>query len=116
MNAQEIFDTVAKHLAQQAGQATLGDACAYRGDDGRKCAAGILINDEEYEPAMEGKMADEVLPSRLMRHLDLILSLQMVHDNSDTGADVVRNLRGAARKYNLSAAILATLTFPEVWS
>lgn len=60
MNAQEIFDTVVTHLRAQGckskgpikGQVT---ACAYRGDNGLKCAVGILIPDEDYKAEWEGE-------------------------------------------------------------
>jgi hypothetical protein len=50
---QEIFNKVKKHLLTQARPSlrqTLANAveCAYRGDDGTKCAVGCLITDEAY--------------------------------------------------------------------
>lgn len=38
--------------------------CMYRGPDGKKCAAGVLIPDEEYESQMEG-LSWQSLPSEL---------------------------------------------------
>lgn len=31
-----------------------GDICVYRGPDGKKCAAGQLIRDDQYDPKFEG--------------------------------------------------------------
>lgn len=62
MEAQEMFDKCVKHLADQGGPA-LGlsdvsgrvEACKYRTTDGRKCAAGFFLPDENYTPDMENK-------------------------------------------------------------
>lgn len=66
MNKQEVFEKVAKHLLKQNAKAraivhdTDPDAiyndipgCAYRGDNGTKCAVGCLIPDELYKPDFE---------------------------------------------------------------
>lgn len=59
---QAMFDTVATHLLRQ-GKRSEGrmsrinsrtDICLYRGPEGRKCAAGILIPDSKYRPEFEG--------------------------------------------------------------
>lgn len=58
MNKQEIFDTVARHLATQGHRAAvrteLGDRCRYRLHNGDRCAIGCLIPDEEYITDLEG--------------------------------------------------------------
>jgi hypothetical protein len=56
---QEMFDTMVRGLASQGWERSLAsvemsDRCAYRGDEGRKCAVGWLIPDEAYRPEMEG--------------------------------------------------------------
>lgn len=51
MSKQEIFTRVAVHLLRQGRPSLMGDgACAYRGDDGLKCAVGVLIPDELCTP------------------------------------------------------------------
>lgn len=56
MTPEEVY----KNLVNQGGpSATLGGEgdrvfCRYRGPNGRKCAAGWRIPDEEYDPNMEG--------------------------------------------------------------
>lgn len=118
MNAQEIFDTVAKHLATQGCQSlsATGD-CSYRGERGLKCAVGILISDEEYTPFMEGNgPGHEALPNWFGQFESLLRDLQSVHDDSTTGAALCGALKRAAAKRGLSHAILDTLSFPEVWS
>lgn len=87
MAPQEIFDTVVRHLAQQGTQSVSKDVilCAYRGVGGRKCAAGVLIPDESYVPAMEGMKARNLplkfdLPEWFIENVSLIQGLQIAHD------------------------------------
>ncbi len=59
MNKQDVFDRVARHLLTQNRKSWLstgqtGKVCAYHGDEGVRCAAGIFIDDEHYSPEMEG--------------------------------------------------------------
>jgi len=37
------------------------DNCAYRMEDGRKCAVGMFIPDKDYRPAMEGMSASAIV-------------------------------------------------------
>lgn len=87
---QEVFDQVAIHLLTQNRRSLISvtgilcqtGACAYRGDDGCKCAAGSLISDDEYFTEMEGDSwrslsARDVVP---IDHLELIIDLQRMHD------------------------------------
>lgn len=106
MTPQEVFDTVAAHLRQQHAKSEISPqqaeelnidrelysgkiACAYRGAEGKKCAAGILIQDFEYSPQMEGKnfravLLDSACPPSLHQRLSgnglLISRLQTIHD------------------------------------
>lgn len=69
--AQQIFDTVSKHLLRQRErsmgmmewtnrpQALPPDIiCMYRGYDGKKCAVGALISDRVYCDVIEGVYLD----------------------------------------------------------
>ena len=53
---QEVFDQIVTHLLTQNKQSKyykdLRTFCAYRSGD-LKCAAGCLIDDDEYSPEME---------------------------------------------------------------
>ncbi len=58
---QEVFDMVARHLIGQ-GKRSMGvvpgmggRTCAYRGENGTKCAVGCLIPDEAYDPSIENR-------------------------------------------------------------
>lgn len=87
---QEIFDQSAWHLLAQ-GQKSLaslprrpGLACAYRGNNGMKCAVGVFIADDEYSPAMEGKAAVDLCRAFAKDagnlRVRLLADLQSIHD------------------------------------
>lgn len=81
--AQEIFDVVARHLLTQGRTALNDQGCAYRGDDGCKCAVGCLIDDEDYRPTFEGRRAS-IVATNLgwpCEHHVLLNGLQSIHDN-----------------------------------
>ena len=103
MTNQQAFDTVLRHLRLQRVRSfhrvTPGDdgppddydACAYRGPEGRMCAVGCLLPDEEYHPMMD---QDSVAVDDMMRggnsHFQpksladlspkLLFDLQQAHD------------------------------------
>lgn len=54
MNAQQIFDKVATHLAaQKFPSRDNGHACRYRSQSGYSCAVGCLIPDSHYRPEFD---------------------------------------------------------------
>ena len=65
--------------------------CRYRGDNGRACAAGLLIPDDRYAESFEGSSIDELLGEHKPLH-DLVLpeglsaldlgAAQSAHDNT----------------------------------
>jgi hypothetical protein len=84
-SAQSIFEETATALYRQGkaalAQGTIG--CAYRTPDGRKCAMGFHIPDEQYRASLEGSAAEDVIRS-LGLDLDPILMgmLQRTHDRA----------------------------------
>jgi len=54
-NLEPVFVKVANHLLKQNAR-SIGRAggCAYRGENGCKCAVGCLFPDDRYHPSMEG--------------------------------------------------------------
>lgn len=61
---QALFDRAVKGLASQGfAPSYLPDngTCAYRGEDGKRCAVGHLIPDAVYKPEMEGHNALDLL-------------------------------------------------------
>lgn len=94
MTPQEIYDTVSKHLLKQNTQSRISDntegMCAYKSDDGLKCAAGCLIPDELYDPRIETHGIEyvfahwpEVAAHIGPENLKLVERLQEMHDNLD---------------------------------
>ena len=92
MNTQELFDKVVSHLLEQ-GQPALSRTyrCAYRGTEGRQCAVGCLITDNNYAPFLEGcgvaspRVQEAVMHSighQLTEYEALLLAhLQSIHDS-----------------------------------
>lgn len=124
LDLQTIFNTVVLHLFRQ-GQRSLGPTNwpAYYGRAGRRCAAGILIPAERYDPKMEGKSYDwvansyKILPAaiRTPAAVRFISSLQDVHDTAANwhSTDRLRTAcRLVAEAYDLDAGFLAHLELP----
>ena len=133
---QQTFDLVARALLAQGGPSMSAGMCKYRGDCGRKCAAGWLIPDSKYDPDLEGvsiekdpdavrpemvdsTMAKAIALAQIMREeghdLVLVHDLQTAHDNAvfnsgdwDMSANfsIVNQLRRVAREHDLSTEAL----------
>lgn len=102
---QELFDRVVTALILQGRPALNDGACAYRGEDGSKCAVGHLISDEvyrSYEVALDPDMnrleeklvGHELVQAALaqslgakldQRAVDMLSWLQVAHDDSMHG-------------------------------
>lgn len=100
---QQIFDQVVTHLAKQRKGAHLEEkGCAYRGEGGSMCAAGCLIADSEYEPAMDnigGPTAWDSLVSQGFappQHEQFILKLQRIHDSHFGSEEMDNDALGVA--------------------
>lgn len=126
MEAQEIFDTVAKHLFKQGCRSvedeSLDDpACLYRGPEGRMCAVGVLIPDELYDADMEYQNACYLIgkvgppfPGWMKANETLLQDLQVTHDRPAywTSSDAMQErLRIVAQMHRLSADVLDGLSF-----
>lgn len=130
ITAQQLFDFVAWHLLEQGAPSLrtvvdeadgrLGNiTCAYRGQEGRMCAVGCLLRDDEYVPNMEGRSARGLkdhgkLPVRLYPHIDLLMRLQILHDSGRRLAPTLvrslwtQGLRDLARREGLDTSVLDT--------
>lgn len=135
--AQEIFDTVATHLLTQKARAYDEEAgqCLYRTTDGKKCAVGILIDDEAYEELVINeydRFAVTDLPEHVLKacgiindndHIELATQLQNVHDLGTAHVDrssalledlIVASwptaLREVAKEHKLDARVVDELT------
>lgn len=110
MDNQEAFNRVVTHLRRQgrkSGDPSTG-FCKYRSAEGLRCAAGVLLTDEFYEPRLEGfdvvHLSDVF--GRALPHVDirLIRALQIVHD----GAPVhvwERGFNDVAQRWGLTMPI-----------
>ncbi len=107
MEPQKAFDTMVTHLRKQGEQSKVseGTKCLYRSDMGLKCAVGCLIPDGDYDPEMEETMQGfkhfPVFNGWPEGTLDIMSSMQFVHDSSD---DWELSFRGVARSYKLTLA------------
>lgn len=137
MTKQEIFDTVARHLATQGRQAVREvtpednglpiSTCQYRTPDGLKCAVGAIMPDSIYTPDMEGNSVqtlvmlaqDSADPENpfwdvLESSGDLLKDLQLIHDSSfnwKTEDGIMKALLIVASEHELNASMI-----PELFS
>ena len=83
-SAQEVFDWVTYNLIKQGEPSREGEFCLYRKDNLR-CAAGWLLDDEEYSETLEGKPWDDLVLEHQVpnTHADLIYALQYIHDGEE---------------------------------
>ncbi len=110
MTNQEVFDKVATHLLTQNRKSIIGNACKYRGPNGLKCAAGILIPDDVYDSCMENVVIDTILReipelAHLLPFSSLLFDLQQIHDWKDV-PNWKAELQELAVSYKLSTAVL----------
>ena len=101
MEAQAVFTKVVSGIVAQGDMSYekrkpgRGISCLYRGPKDRRCAAGLLISDMDYQPWMdntqEGASTDiirvlEKAPKALVKmlepNIELITRLQGAHDDA----------------------------------
>ncbi len=92
MTNQEILDKVANHLLTQNEKAydDSTHSCSYLDSEGRKCAVGCLIPDDQYSKKLEGAIIVsnpklKALPCMQGLDIDFLRALQLIHDNSVIG-------------------------------
>lgn len=113
MTSQEVFNKVVSHLRKQGckseGEKAVGHIiCLYRGPNGTKCAAGCLIDDEDFDPEMDFGygVADlfekwPVVSDKIGRDNQRLLSrLQIIHDSYEV-AEWETYFAECAMKYDL---------------
>jgi hypothetical protein len=87
---QEVFNIVSAHLLTQVKRSMVclhndqHESCAYRGKNGMKCAAGILIPDDQYDISMERtawvSIVDRgTVEDKFAREIN---QLQIIHDSN----------------------------------
>ena len=126
MNAQEIFETVSRHLFVQGKQSRGADGrCAYRGEDNQRCAVGVLIPDALYHREIEGCSVHHktVMPllTAAIDNLDhniisMLDWLQNTHDRREywINTAVMRDrLVDVGKVYECNTDFLSTLSFED---
>lgn len=133
MDNQEAFNRVVTHLRLQGRQSYEdgGISCRYRSKEGLRCAVGVLLTDEFYDPKFEGCIVMEfshTTPMNMLRSLaiercrkfnrtlavalpgvslGLLMALQKVHDLHHP-ADWECNFEDVAQKFQLTIPPLTT--------
>jgi hypothetical protein len=94
---QEVFNIVSTHLLTQIKRSMStrpgSFGCAYRGKDGMKCAAGVLIPDDQYNSRMEGIYWGGLVLEHLVENkfTQEIVELQDIHDiNGDDDVNFLK--------------------------
>jgi hypothetical protein len=123
ITSQQLFDYITHFLYKQ-GEPSVdrvdrgSEVCAYRGTRGLMCAVGCIIPDEIYRERMEGSGVTELeikarhIPVHkpywdwVMKHTDLLCSLQTIHDN-------LYYIKGAGRLHIRKAMLRGFLEVAE---
>lgn len=125
MNRQKLFSRMVRHLRKQ-GCHSFGatGTCAYRGEDGRRCAIGILIPNTLYDKRIESRTVRSLLAGswtgswrenykKLAKHLGianqsdiefLVNAQSGLHDGVSVkrfSSELEAGARAMANKYNL---------------
>ena len=86
----EVFEKVKNHLLKQNERSIDNGTCLYRDGQGRRCAIGCLIPDENYNIYLEKRNVHEravreALPfDRIDEHqMDFLECLQWIHDKRE---------------------------------
>jgi hypothetical protein len=112
ISKQETFNLVYRGLAAQGFQQSKAPVnavmfvCAYRGIEGRKCAVGLIITDQEYGPDMEclpvATLWDRGLSSLMPHDRFLLRDLQNAHDIGENPDMMKALLQAVAAKHDLT--------------
>ena len=110
---QEVFNQIATGLMEQGKKSLVNGRCCYRSDDGSKCAAGMLIADDEYKPVFDkrgtrGESSDwegiVLMGYATKAHKELIMQLQNIHDTFEP-SEWKERLRDYARIWRLKIEV-----------
>ena len=122
MTNQQIFDASVSALLTQ-GSKSWGverGGCAYRGDGGTKCAIGILMDDDVYDPLYDDKDIGGSVHKMYIEFprfktfvggvdLTFLSCLQDIHDDAGTGEffvfDLKRRAKTLADQFNLNGSV-----------
>lgn len=111
MTNQEIFDKALNGILKQGVPSMMSSGvCKYRGPNGTMCAVGLLLTDDEAL-AMDDVMGAiddlpvELVPERLLPHMDLLSAIQCAHDYASSRTPFVEEykvrMRDVAKSFKL---------------
>ena len=106
MTNQEAFETMVRHLRKQGCQSVSehGTRCLYRGPNGRMCAVGCLIPDDQYKRSFEGETAECIakkVPALSDIEPGILSEMQCIHDDCDV-SQWEEGFKGVARYCKLT--------------
>ncbi|MFA9261743.1 MAG: hypothetical protein ACEQSB_00085 [Undibacterium sp.] len=85
---QQLFDIMYLGVLKQGKPSVNNGGCQYRGPNGLKCAAGMLIADRDYILEIEGedaKVARERGALKIKKsQVELALKMQIAHDKNSS--------------------------------
>lgn len=126
MNNQQFFDTTAEHLFAQGKRSYAPSIgwCMYRGPYGTKCAVGVHIPDDKYDPKFEYGIGENWSGKKIVTQVlglneetaNIAERLQGVHDEESSwqSSELMRQeLENIALDYRLDASILDSLSFGD---
>jgi hypothetical protein len=118
MTNQVTFDTVVRAIFAQGRPSVIpAEGCAYRSNDGCRCAAGHLIPDTKYDPKFEGAAcwvpahaSDALEANRVSRRVASVL-MSEGHDPEFVKELQVAHDEAAAEHETDNAAFIGAFTF-----
>lgn len=112
---QEILDIVVPAMIAQGAPSydVAAGVCRYRGPEGRKCAAGVLIPDEDYRPEMEGRNSDYLsIPEA---NSGFLRQLQVNHDDATADGHTGREWLRVFLDFTKRDALKWGITWRKEW-
>lgn len=112
LSMQEMFEKAYAGLEAQAFQQSRlknDHTCAYRAPDGKRCAVGHLIDDEDYSAAFEGRPIGDLLvgfsesdeTKSALTKMEFLRDMQRAHDFATARSGVRGRMMAVARRYAL---------------
>jgi len=108
MNTQQVYEKIRAHFTHPGEELATetGRGCVYRGDyDAHspvRCAVGVLIPDEVYEPEMEVDTARDGGVRKVLEQQGIDIKFahkcQLAHDNSTSVEHFIERLDDLARE------------------
>jgi len=93
----DVFEYIKNHLLMQGERSMMEDntICAYLSPEGKKCAIGSLITEDNYNPNMEESPISVSIVRNAVQNsvpnwdinIDMLGELQFIHDNDMISKD-----------------------------